>query len=219
MDYLKHYNLLIERGLTRQTSVYTENHHIIPRCLGGSDDESNLVQLTPEEHYVAHQLLVKIYPDNKNLAFAANMMCTNRPTNKLYGWIRKRISDRMIADNPNKNGDCNRKRRGKYNLSEKAKLNISKGLKSQKVNVGSKNGMFKVKPWNHPRSTPKTKEMWGKADIYYEWWINSGLEFGQNAMAREFNEKYSGPHNNMIKYFRNGWVPLQDEDWINTCKI
>jgi hypothetical protein len=61
--------------------------------MGGNNSKDNLVYLTAEEHYVAHQLLVKIYPDNHKLIYAANMMCTNSPTgkrsNKLYGWLRK----------------------------------------------------------------------------------------------------------------------------------
>lgn len=32
-------------------------HHIIPRYLGGSDDPSNLVELTVEQHAEAHRLL------------------------------------------------------------------------------------------------------------------------------------------------------------------
>jgi len=33
------------------------NHHIIPRHMGGTDDPSNLTQLTIEEHAEAHRLL------------------------------------------------------------------------------------------------------------------------------------------------------------------
>jgi len=93
MNYKKIYDSLIERGKCRILSCYKERHHILPRCLGGTDDESNLVDLTPEEHYVAHQLLVKIYPNNIKLVRAVSMMIPNRPTNKLYGWIRRRFSD------------------------------------------------------------------------------------------------------------------------------
>jgi hypothetical protein len=71
---------------------YTEKHHIIPKCLGGSDEQSNLVNLTPEEHYIAHQLLVKIYPNSDSLVYAACMMIPNRPNNKLYGWLRRKLS-------------------------------------------------------------------------------------------------------------------------------
>ena len=34
--------------------------------MGGTDDEENLVELTPEEHYVAHQLLVKYIQRTKH---------------------------------------------------------------------------------------------------------------------------------------------------------
>jgi hypothetical protein len=60
--------------------------------MNGSNDSSNLVELTPEEHYIAHQLLIKIYPENHALAKAAHMMVSNRPSNKYYGWIRRRYS-------------------------------------------------------------------------------------------------------------------------------
>lgn len=92
MNYQKIYNSLIERGKTRKLEGYTEKHHIIPRCEGGIDDKDNLVDLTPEEHYLAHQLLVKIYPNNPKLVKAAAMMVNNRPSNKMYGWLRRRFS-------------------------------------------------------------------------------------------------------------------------------
>lgn len=90
MDYQKIYNSLIDRARHRCLESYTENHHIVPRCMGGSDKQINLVSLTAEEHYLAHQLLVKIYPDNHMLAKAATMMIAQRPSNKLYGWVRRR---------------------------------------------------------------------------------------------------------------------------------
>lgn len=90
MDYKKIYNSIVERGKTRVFEGYTESHHIIPRCMGGSDDADNLVDLTPEEHYIAHQLLVKMYPEDHKLAKAAHMMTVKRPNNKVYGWLRKR---------------------------------------------------------------------------------------------------------------------------------
>jgi hypothetical protein len=220
MDYKKIYDSLIDKGKNRLSNgqVYYESHHIIPRCMDGSDEQHNLVYLTPEEHYVAHQLLVKIYPDNFKLSHAANMMCINRTTNKLYGWIRKRLSESMINNNPNKNGIVNKKRKGKYNISEQGRTNISKAMKLNNVNVGSKNAMFKVKPWIHSRSTNETKQMWKNADKYFKWWIESGLSHGQNAMARHFNEKYKMTHTNLVKYFREGWIPDQDQEWKDFCE-
>lgn len=92
-----HYDSLIERARNRSIlpGVYFEHHHIIPKCLDGTDDIENLVKLFPEEHYIAHLLLVKIYPDEKKLIYAARMMCigssNNRRSNKEYAWLKEKF--------------------------------------------------------------------------------------------------------------------------------
>lgn len=96
MNYQKHYDLLIERARARVLSGYVEVHHIVPRCIGGSDDKDNLVQLTAEEHYVAHQLLHKIHPSSYSLMFAVIAMTGNpngKRNNKVYGWMRKKNAE------------------------------------------------------------------------------------------------------------------------------
>lgn len=94
MDYKKHYDLLIERAKARQLIGYVERHHIVPRCMGGSNSKSNLVKLTAEEHYVAHQLLVKMYPENDSLAYAVYKMTITskvmKRNNKSYGWVKRK---------------------------------------------------------------------------------------------------------------------------------
>jgi len=104
MDYNKIYFLLVERAKHRQIDGYGEMHHILPKCLGGNDDHDNLVKLTPEEHYLAHQLLVKMHPNNSKLARAAAMMIPNRRNNKMYGWLRRRFS---IAQSESQSGNGN----------------------------------------------------------------------------------------------------------------
>lgn len=94
MNYQKIYLNLIHKAQTRllEDSVYTESHHIIPRCMGGTDDKNNLVDLTPEEHLIAHLLLVKIHPDSKKLIYAANWMTSRVRNNKEYGWVKREFS-------------------------------------------------------------------------------------------------------------------------------
>ena len=123
MDYRKHYQLLVERAKNRKLESYSERHHIIPRCLGGSDDEANLVSLTPEEHYLAHQLLVKMYPGNPKLVYAANMMIPNRPSNKMYGWLKRRFST-CISENQTGAGN-----------SQFGKFWVTDGVNSKKVSI------------------------------------------------------------------------------------
>jgi len=83
----------MSKAKNRILEGYFEKHHIIPRCLGGDNSKNNIVNLTPEEHYVAHQLLVKMYPDNAKLIFALNMMTVSGSkairSNKRYGWIKR----------------------------------------------------------------------------------------------------------------------------------
>lgn len=94
MNYQRHYDALIERARCREVVGYVERHHVVPRCMGGNDDKSNLVPLTPEEHFVAHQLLVKIYPENQKLIFAAWGMTQGKwRSNKKFGWLRKKRAD------------------------------------------------------------------------------------------------------------------------------
>jgi hypothetical protein len=96
MNYKRLYDSLIERGKQREIvdGLY-EKHHIVPRCLGGDDSKANLVKLTSEEHYVAHQLLVKLYPKNPRIVNAAAMMIPNRPSNKMYGWLKRKHQQAM----------------------------------------------------------------------------------------------------------------------------
>lgn len=76
--------------------AYVEWHHVVPRCLGGGDEDENLVALTAEEHYVAHQLLVKMHPGCIPLVLAANMMSISpseaRQNNRRYGWLKRALS-------------------------------------------------------------------------------------------------------------------------------
>jgi hypothetical protein len=97
VDYEKIYKSLI---LKRKTSILSENeygevHHIIPRCIGGTDDPDNLVRMTAEEHMIAHMLLIKIYPKESGLVYAANMMCNRVKNNKEYGWVRRRHAEEL----------------------------------------------------------------------------------------------------------------------------
>lgn len=82
MLYDKIYNQLISRAKSRHLDEYTEKHHIIPRCLGGSDDKDNLVALTYREHFLCHKLLCKMHPGNLKLIYAISFMIYSSKTNK-----------------------------------------------------------------------------------------------------------------------------------------
>ena len=103
MDYKRLYNKLIEKGKNRKLKGYTENHHIIPKCLGGKDVKSNLVKLTAKEHFLAHKLLVEIYPNEYKLLWALWLMAIGKQkwkyqdpyqvTSRDYERIRLKVSE------------------------------------------------------------------------------------------------------------------------------
>jgi len=74
LNYKKIYDDLIESRKMRPKleGEYYESHHILPRCMDGTDDPENLIYLTAEGHFVAHLLLAKVY--GGGLWFAANSM-------------------------------------------------------------------------------------------------------------------------------------------------
>ena len=67
-------NILNSRGRFACGDEYHEQHHIIPRCMGGTDEEENLIDLFAREHFEAHRLLVLENPDNDKLIYAWHMM-------------------------------------------------------------------------------------------------------------------------------------------------
>jgi hypothetical protein len=58
--YATCYWRLIERAKSRRGLKKCEKHHVIPRSLGGDNTKSNVVRLTPREHYICHLLLVRM---------------------------------------------------------------------------------------------------------------------------------------------------------------
>jgi hypothetical protein len=86
MNYQKIHDQIIERAKSRKLDGYKEIHHIIPRCLGGSDKKSNLVELTAREHFIIHKLLCKIYPDNKSIFYGYYCMAHMKNQNQDRGY-------------------------------------------------------------------------------------------------------------------------------------
>jgi len=74
MNYKRIYDSLMERAVGRELEGYYETHHIIPRCMDGTDDATNLVKLTYREHFLAHWILHRLYPNDKLLAYAFSAM-------------------------------------------------------------------------------------------------------------------------------------------------
>jgi len=111
MNYTKIYNDLISsrKKLNRSKEQdYFELHHIIPRSLGGSNEETNLVLLTAKEHWVAHCLLAKMFLDinfykmNQALVNMGRIISeVKRKNSRLYESARKNIADYVSKKHTN----------------------------------------------------------------------------------------------------------------------
>lgn len=98
MNYEKIYNQIIQRASNRTIIGYSEKHHIIPKCIGGTNDKNNLVELTAREHFICHKLLCKMYPDSSKLKYAIWAMCRQRKSKTRCYTISSREYDFLKSE-------------------------------------------------------------------------------------------------------------------------
>jgi hypothetical protein len=72
MDYGRVYEQFIEDRRNKPVPVKGEQHHILPRCLGGGDEPENIIRLSYADHLFAHVLLARIH--GGSLLFAVSLM-------------------------------------------------------------------------------------------------------------------------------------------------
>lgn len=71
---LQNYKRFISESRLSSLKKGIHRHHIIPRCLGGEDNQDNIAFLNDSDHLKAHQLLAKVYPDHCQLVAVVNLM-------------------------------------------------------------------------------------------------------------------------------------------------
>ena len=93
MNYERIYARIVEnaRSRTLDNGIYTESHHIIPSCKGGSDDKDNLVELLPREHFLCHWLLHLMHPTDFHLLAAWNAFCRGKKREVSHNYERCRL--------------------------------------------------------------------------------------------------------------------------------
>lgn len=221
MNYEHHYKTLIQKAKARKLIGYKERHHIIPKSMGGNDQEDNLVDLTAREHFIAHLLLVKIYNYNYKLVKAAAMMCVGQRerkiTNRLYGKMRDYYKEAMsISQTGNKNSQFGTKwiYNNELKISKKIPKSdiIPKGWYLGRVINFDKLLVKKIKKESikHTKTIVKehkkenTKKL---AEELYELYIN-----GEYNSIREFCrlKKYSKSHVSLTKLWKK-YIPKYEE--------
>ena len=200
MNYLKIYNQIIDRANQRtlEKDTYIEKHHIIPKCIGGTNDSDNIVKLLAREHFICHWLLCRIYPDNNKLVHAFWMMSfckkTNRyvPSSRAYNEAKelhsKLLSDgmkgcKLSKETKNKISEANS---GKKRTEEQCK-NISKSLK------GKDNG------WNNKKHSEDSKQKMAIAKIGKVASKETKLKMSTSSIGRKHSEEAKQNMSNNMK--------------------
>jgi len=107
---LKNRNIKDER--INKKYIYKERHHIIPKSINGSNDDSNLVYLLPEEHIFAHMVRWKAYKDRcdmlavrfclngikgtKNTQLFEIKMSLNKKLRSGYAWLKQNSAEMRL---------------------------------------------------------------------------------------------------------------------------
>lgn len=153
MNYERIYNQIIQKAKSelrvRTKEHYYENHHIIPRCMGGSNNKDNLVMLTAKEHFICHQLLCEIYPTNHQLIHAFWLMAngyTSKSQQRSYK-ISSRLYERLKIKRRIALQTLNSSRKNKTHedifgkdKADSIKLKISATLKEKGIKPPSRAG-------------------------------------------------------------------------------
>lgn len=122
---VKHYK---ELDLKKSDELYTESHHILPKCMGGSNKKDNLVRIPARVHFLLHWMLWRIYR-TPAMAYGWNRMrsiCSShdRYNSKSFGYAR------LALQNANSGYVYTIEQRMKMSIAQKGKV-LSKETKNK----------------------------------------------------------------------------------------
>lgn len=138
---------------------YYEEHHITPKSYGGTDDPSNLIWLYASEHFLAHQILAKQYPDNYKFVTAYWMMahCGNNKYQERY-----ECTAEEYAEAREKFAKVQSERMSGRVVSEETRKKNSEAHKG--LHSGEKNPMYgKPSPTKGKKKTDETRKKMSEA--------------------------------------------------------
>lgn len=163
-----YYNIISNANKRERTDAYTENHHIVPKSLGGDNSLENLVRLTAREHFLCHYLLTKMTAGQHRIkmCFAFNAFrrsSSNQErmlSSRQYELVRKLVSSarsEFLKGNTynlgKKRGPISEETRRKISESKKGKslsaeqkIKISLATKGKVTSEETKQKMRKPKP-------------------------------------------------------------------------
>lgn len=155
-----------------------ERHHIIMKSVGGSDDESNLIDLIGSEHYEAHKLLALENPECREAQIAWWMMSHNKDANgRAYevsaeDWeLSRKLWIKAFSGENNPNFE--------KPMSDAQKEKISKTRKEKGLSKGDKNYFY-------------GKRFCGEANYWYGKTLPADARAKMSAAKKEYFKTHDG---------------------------
>ena len=249
MNYKKIYDALVARakprGLNKNSvDFYSEIHHIVPRSIGGTDNPSNLVMFTGREHFIAHMLLWKTYPEDISLMRAAFMMSSrwksgdidsNVPQNsKTYARLREEYSQAVSEQCSGENNpmfgvthppEVMERIKATRKETERRKRLINWKLSNDKYMSQFKRKSDEVQPFliNIGSVFPAFRfkgelKDWLSFEVYKDFWERSnktGPKDFSTKVQKVSGREFSGTYfKTMTERFSEGFEPSSNSDFI-----
>lgn len=205
--------------------VLTHKHHIIPRHMGGTDDPSNLIELSIPEHAEAHRILYETYGKLEDL-IAWRMLSGRKEEGEAARLELSKIRHREHFANPeNREIASIRGKKNRQAQIESGETDITRekrrvalrnrrqtgehfGIKNTKlarenydrnkdvISLGRKNSQ----KWRESVSSEETRK---KKSVAMKEMINSGTFFNEEH-RRKISESLKGRKRDTRKIFFNG---------------
>ena len=150
-------------------------HHIIPKHLGGSDDESNLIELTIEEHAEEHRKLYEKYGNEKDKIAWLGLakLASKSDIMKELHQLGRKISDQKMME--------------KHGVSNPGQLEHVRKMTSERNKKLHKEGKLKQVDWVGRKHKAETRQKMSasakerlkdpkKNSQYGTCWITNGSE-------------------------------------------
>jgi len=199
MDWQKVYNQIIENAKGREKQPYSEKHHIVPKCLGGTNTKNNLIQLTGREHFIVHKILTILYPENASLKFALWAMCNQKGVYRKYNITSRDYEQAKLACVP----------LWKKPKTEEHRRNLSRAKTGKKINrtqKGSDNHNY-GKIWITNTLTSESI-MVHKDTVLEEPWVKGRVKVGGLGQAQTKGRSwYRNQINTLEKLYEPGKQP------------
>ena len=172
------------RGLDKTIlDGYYEIHHVIPKCMGGTSEDNNLVLLTYEEHIKAHMLLYAINLEVSGLMIAFKSMLAIKSIHNvdleadvsILSKLKEEFSDYISGDNnPMRNPEVVMKFKGENNPSKTKEVREKHS---------------KILKESNPMKNPKTVEKMRRSKLGVKATRESRLNQSLSKMGRKMSEE------------------------------